>query len=57
MLNRSSRPEDQVGPSILAETNDVDAETVNMRQPVDDRHIPAKMVGRKEALEVGHTFV
>ncbi|XP_034243643.1 uncharacterized protein LOC117646652 [Thrips palmi] len=51
VTTRNSKPEGQVGPA-LAEVNDAESESVNMRQPVDDRHIPAKMVGRKETLEV-----
>lgn len=52
VCTRSSKLENQVGPSVPAETKDAGTETDNMRQPIDDRHIPGKMVGRKETLEV-----
>lgn len=53
--NRSSsnRPDDQDSFCYtFGEANDADADACTMRQPVDDRHIPSKMVGRKETLEV-----
>lgn len=51
-ISRSSKPEAQ-GPSATSTPGRADeADGSKMRQPVDDRHISSKMVGRKEALEV-----
>lgn len=50
---RSSKPEEKIAP-LAKEGDDADANgtATIMRQPVDDRNLPSKMVGRKEALEV-----
>ncbi|KAK3930587.1 Protein chiffon [Frankliniella fusca] len=50
---RSSEPEDKTSP-LAEKGEDADSNVTAsiMRQPVDDRNLPSKMVGRKETLEV-----